>query len=65
MKHYYIILALVAFVVASLGFIIPWLVSQKDTILVLAGLAWASVVLPFVVVTVFKKLKGKKDEKPV
>lgn len=65
MKRYYVVLVLIAFVAFSIGFIIPWLVSQRDTVMVLAGVAWATVVMPFVVVAVIKKLKRKKDEKPV
>ena len=46
MKTYLRIVLNVIFMVASFGYVLPWLISYPDTLLVLAGLVYAVLLVP-------------------
>lgn len=46
MKTYLRIALNAIFIVASFGYVLPWLISYPDTMLVLAGLAYAILIVP-------------------
>lgn len=46
MKTYLRIALNAIFIVASFGYVLPWLISYPDTMLVLAGLAYAVLIVP-------------------
>lgn len=46
MKLYFKILINIAVIVASFGFVLPFLISFPDTLLVMAGVVYAFVLLP-------------------
>lgn len=49
LKTYFRIMLNVIFLIVSFGYVLPWLVSYPDTLLVIAGLAYAVVLVPGVV----------------
>lgn len=46
MSHYFRIVLNVAFLVFSFGYLLPMLISMPDTMLVIAGIAYALIVVP-------------------
>lgn len=46
MRHYVRLVLNLAFIIFSLGFLLPWLISMPDTMLVIAGTAYAVLVVP-------------------
>lgn len=46
MKTYLRIALNAIFIVASFGYVLPWLISYPDTMLVLAGLVYAILIVP-------------------
>ncbi len=46
MKTYLRIVLNVIFIVASFGYVLPWLISYPDTMLVLGGLLYAVLLVP-------------------
>lgn len=69
MKHYFVAVFNVLFTVATFGFIMPFLISYADTILVASGFAWLLVVyIPVMyfinrkyVVQFINKVKGMQE----
>lgn len=68
MRHFLFIVAVIAFIVFSYGFVAPTLISYPDTMVVLGGITYAAVVAPAVIWSFFgfyikkiiKKIKGEK-----
>lgn len=46
MRHYYRIVLNIIFLIVSLGFIGPWLISQKDDILAITGAIYILLAVP-------------------
>lgn len=67
MSHYLRVILNVAFIIASFGLVLPWLISQADDFLVLSGFVYMFLIFPAVlfyfnrsyVTSTINKLKGE------
>lgn len=57
MNTYFRLLLSIIFVIVSFGIIGPWLVSAKDTMMVIGGIAYIFVVMPFVLYLINRRYK--------
>lgn len=68
MRHFLFGMGAIAFIIFSYGFLFPLMISYPDTILVLAGLMYATIVAPLLlwgvsgayIKSIIKKMKGEK-----
>ncbi len=63
MKIYLKVVALLAFVVVSIGFLAPFMISQRDTLMVIAGFAYLALgFIPGVVYGIKSIIKDVKTK---